>query len=250
MELPSQSSSPDRRPSGEFQLLVVVDLMIQKRDFLVLEPFYRELDFVREYTNTEERLQALGGKTFYIAYERWIREELSTSSLREQLELLSFVKGCERCFKICLQELIKLGERPITLKYIIDLANLISTVNLNEELTKLAKYLFGQLIYSDKVEQNDQHLSTLSIINVISNYYIGRREFKHLEIVISWIMKHGNGFFPESAIQTIKFLARIVDAYPPIEVVSYARGIMTEELRKYVEGVRFANTEVKELLLS
>lgn len=53
--------------------LEVLDLVVQRKDFLVLEPLYRELGFVREYVNTGKRLKHLGGVNFYEIYYNYLR---------------------------------------------------------------------------------------------------------------------------------------------------------------------------------
>ena len=97
-------------PTTPETFLVVVDLMIQRKDFLALEPFYRNLEFVRLFVDKTEKLDVLGVDDFMLGYVEYIRNTVLRTSLRHLVPLVKIISNAEGIVTIINQIIVTILE--------------------------------------------------------------------------------------------------------------------------------------------
>jgi hypothetical protein len=74
------------------KLLQIIDLLIQRKDYLALFPYYHSLDFVRKYADREDK-QALLGGSFYLNYYLYIRDLVLETDFEELGNISKFISN-------------------------------------------------------------------------------------------------------------------------------------------------------------
>ena len=87
----------------------VIDLLIQERNYLTLEPLYSSLAAVRCYVDSVDKLKYLGYTSFYSGYFSWIRNYFIENSVEQIVKLLPFIQNPEGIY-IYTSELLSLLE--------------------------------------------------------------------------------------------------------------------------------------------